>query len=96
MTQAERLSLLRDCVMLWDVDARLVSEGELVILTAPAGRFEIAAVPPDLRPARAGNCRPRHAQRRGARRGCIRRSARCCRRCAMNWVRMLEIGCALA
>ena len=52
MTQAELLSLLRDCLVLWQVAAQVVPEDGIVVLTAPAGRFEIAAVPPDLRPAR--------------------------------------------
>ena len=52
MTQAELHSLLRDCLVLWEVEARLESEEEGIVLTAPAGRFEIAALPADRHPAR--------------------------------------------
>ena len=52
MTQAETLSLLRDCLGLWQVEARLVAEADGIALLAEAGRYHVAAVDASLRPAR--------------------------------------------
>ena len=52
MTQAEFLSLLRDCLSLWDIDARLVAEDDGLVLFAEGGRYHLAAVDASLRPAR--------------------------------------------
>lgn len=52
MTQAELISLLRDCLVLWDVQARVqAGEGAVQVLAAE-GTFKIAAAPEEERPAR--------------------------------------------
>ena len=52
MTQAETLSLLRDCLQLWEVEARLVAEEDGIALITASGRYHLAAVDVALRPAR--------------------------------------------
>ena len=53
MTPAETLSLVRDCLVLWQVDAKLAVGAEEIILTTAAGeRYTIAAVDVSQRPAR--------------------------------------------
>jgi hypothetical protein len=53
VTPAEILSLLRDCLVLWQVDGRLAVEAEEITLTTAAGeRYTIAAVEEAQRPAR--------------------------------------------
>ncbi len=53
MTQAEFLSLLRDCLVLWDVRARLVPEDDgIAVLTDENKCYHVAAVDAALRPAR--------------------------------------------
>ncbi len=53
MTQAEFLSVLRDCLILWDADARLIAEEDgIALITAGNERYHVAAVDPSLRPAR--------------------------------------------
>ncbi len=53
MTQAELSSLLRDCLLLWDVRASVAAvEDGLAITTADGARYHLAAVDPVLRPAR--------------------------------------------
>ena len=53
MTQAELSSLLRDCLILWDTDARLTAEEDgIALITAANTRYHIAAADPALRPAR--------------------------------------------
>lgn len=53
MTQAEFSSLLRDCLVLWDSDARLIAEEDgIALITTDNARYYIAAVDMALRPAR--------------------------------------------
>jgi hypothetical protein len=53
VTQAAFITLLRDCLLLWDVEAQLLAEEDgIALLTPSAARYEIAAVEPALRPAR--------------------------------------------
>lgn len=53
MTQAEFSSLLRDCLILWEVQARIVAEEDGIALTTAGGaRYHLAPVEPGLRPAR--------------------------------------------
>jgi len=53
VTPAETISLLRDCLELWQVDARLAAGTADIILTTEAGeRYTIAAVDVSQRPAR--------------------------------------------
>lgn len=53
MTQAELLSLLRDCLAVWDVEAKLVADETGIVLTAAGGaRYHLMAIDPSLRPAR--------------------------------------------
>lgn len=53
MTGAEIFSLLRDCLVLWDVDARLIAEEDgIVLITADNTSYHVAAADPSLRPAR--------------------------------------------
>ncbi|MSP29922.1 MAG: hypothetical protein EXR09_05575 [Acetobacteraceae bacterium] len=53
MTQAELVSLLRDCLVLWGVEARLVVESDgLALIVAGEARYHVASVEAALRPAR--------------------------------------------
>jgi len=52
VTQAETISLLRDCLTVWEVEARLVAEEDGIALLAAAGRYHLAPVEVSLRPAR--------------------------------------------
>jgi hypothetical protein len=52
VTQAETLSLLRDCLTLWEVEARLVAEEDGIALVTAAGRYHLTAVDVAFRPAR--------------------------------------------
>ena len=53
MTQAELLTLLRDCLSLWDVEAKLLAEEDgIALITAGASRYHVAAADAALRPAR--------------------------------------------
>jgi len=53
VTPAETISLLRDCLVLWQVDARLAAGIDDIVLTTAAGeRYTIAAVDVSQRPAR--------------------------------------------
>ena len=53
MTPAEILSLLRDCLVLWQVDGRLAAGDAEIRLTTAAGElYTIAAVDISQRPAR--------------------------------------------
>lgn len=45
-------SLLRDCLVLWAVEARITVSDDAVILTTEAGPFTIQPAAPDLRPVR--------------------------------------------
>lgn len=52
MTQAELINLLRDCLTLWDVQARVQADEGKVRVVAEQGAFEIAAAAEEERPAR--------------------------------------------
>ncbi len=45
-------ALLRDCLVLWAVEARITVSDDAVILTTGAGPFTIQPADPDLRPVR--------------------------------------------
>ena len=52
ITGAELLSLLRDCLVLWDVDARVQPGEDTALVLAAEGQFIITAAPAAERPAR--------------------------------------------
>lgn len=52
MTQAEFLSLLRDCLSLWGIEARVDAEGNNMHVHVAEGVFVITPAPLDERPAR--------------------------------------------
>jgi len=53
VNQADLRNLLRDCLLLWEVDARIDAEADgLAVITATGARYRVAAADPDLRPAR--------------------------------------------
>ena len=49
---AELRALLRDCLTLWAIEARVTVSDDAVILTTEAGPFTIEPADPDLRPVR--------------------------------------------
>ena len=49
---AELRLLLRDCLLLWAVDARIEVSDDAVILTTAEGPFTVQPADPDLRPVR--------------------------------------------
>ena len=58
MNQADLRNLLRDCLLLWEVDARIDAEADgLAVITATGARYRVAAADPDL-PAREAAGRP--------------------------------------
>ncbi|MBN8897712.1 MAG: hypothetical protein BGO51_09075 [Rhodospirillales bacterium 69-11] len=52
MTPADLRSLLRDSLLLWDVDATTAIDGTGVAIQATDGTYHVAPASPDLRPAR--------------------------------------------
>lgn len=56
------MSLLRDCLALWEVEAKLVAEEDGIALIADGARYHLAAVDPALRPARWQLQTPARAQ----------------------------------
>ncbi len=52
MNQAELINLLRDCLTLWEVQARVQADEGAVQVVAAEGTFTIAAAPAEERPAR--------------------------------------------
>jgi hypothetical protein len=51
-TQAELRGLLRDCLVLWSVDARIEADGAAVTLTTAEGVFSVEPADAALRPVR--------------------------------------------
>ena len=52
MTDAELRGLLRDCLVLWDVAAKVTATDAGMEIDAPDGRFVLQRAAPDLRPVR--------------------------------------------
>jgi hypothetical protein len=51
-TPAELVGLLRDCVALWSIEARIGATDDGVVLTTEAGAFTVQPADPALRPVR--------------------------------------------
>ncbi|HVC62245.1 MAG TPA: hypothetical protein VND19_18015 [Acetobacteraceae bacterium] len=52
MTDAELRLLLRDCLLLWDVDGRVAAGDDGLTIDTPDGRFELRRAAPEQRPVR--------------------------------------------
>jgi hypothetical protein len=52
MTDAELRGLLRDCLTLWDVDARVAATDDGMTIDAPDGRYILQRAAPEMRPVR--------------------------------------------
>jgi hypothetical protein len=52
MTDAELRLLLRDCLLLWGVDARVAPGGDGMTIDTPDGPYTLQRAAPDLRPVR--------------------------------------------
>jgi hypothetical protein len=52
MTDSELRGLLRDCLALWDVAAKVTATDAGMAIEAPEGRFLLQRASPDLRPVR--------------------------------------------
>jgi hypothetical protein len=52
MTDAELRVLLIDCLVLWDVRARVAMDGDALTIDAPDGAYTLQRAAPDMRPAR--------------------------------------------
>lgn len=52
MTDAELRLLLRDCLLLWDVDGKVTAGDDGLTIDTPDGQYNLQRAAPDLRPVR--------------------------------------------
>ncbi|MGA3398433.1 MAG: hypothetical protein ABSC95_04375 [Acetobacteraceae bacterium] len=52
MTDAELRLLLRDCLLLWDVEGRVTAGDDGMTIDTPDGQYALQRAAPDMRPVR--------------------------------------------
>ena len=52
MTDAELRVLLRDCLILWDVDGKVTAGDKGMAIDTPDGQYTLQRAAPDMRPVR--------------------------------------------